>query len=56
MQFVFDERRAAQAAAQLLELRGGRMPYMKLIKLLYWADRESLIETGTPSRATSSSR
>ena len=48
MRFVFDERRAAQAAARLLDKHGGTMPYIKLIKLLYLADRESLIETGAP--------
>ena len=48
MRFVFDERRAAQAAARLLHGHGGLMPYIKLIKLLYLADRESLIETGVP--------
>lgn len=48
MKFVFDERKTAEAAAYLLRLRGGRMPYMKLIKLLYLADRESLVETGYP--------
>ena len=48
MRFVFDERRAAQAAARLLHKHGGTMPYIKLIKMLYLADRESLIETGEP--------
>ena len=48
MRFVFDERRAAQAAARLLDRHDRTMPYIKLIKLLYLADRESLIETGAP--------
>ena len=48
MEFFFDERKAAQAASVLLKLHGGRMPYIKLIKLLYLADRETLIERGTP--------
>ena len=48
MRFVFDERRAAQAAARLLDRNGGTMPFLKLVKLLYLADRESLIETGAP--------
>jgi uncharacterized phage-associated protein len=38
----FDEKKATQAAAFLLRLRGGRMAYLKLIKLLYLADREAL--------------
>ena len=48
MQFVFDERTAAQAAAHLLRRHGGPMPYVKLIKLLYLADRRAFIETGFP--------
>ncbi|RLT35059.1 MAG: DUF4065 domain-containing protein [Chloroflexi bacterium] len=48
MQFVFDERKTAQASAYLLSLQGGEMPYMKLIKLLYLADRQSLVESGYP--------
>ena len=48
MQFVFDERKAAESASVLLEWHGGTMPYIKLIKLLYLADRASLIETGSP--------
>ena len=31
----FNEVKATQAAARLLRNRGGRMSYMKLIKLLY---------------------
>lgn len=38
--FVFDERKATQAACYLLSLNGGRMNYMKMIKLLYLSDRE----------------
>ena len=48
MRFFFDERRAAQAAARLLHRHGGPMPCGTLIKLLYLADREALIETCTP--------
>jgi uncharacterized phage-associated protein len=44
----FDETKATQAAAFFLELRGGRMHYIKLIKLLYLADREALIRWGVP--------
>ena len=46
VEFIFDERKAAQAAAHLLRRHGSSMPYIKLIKLLYLADRQSLIETG----------
>ena len=48
MRFVFDEHRAAQAASILLDRAGGSMEYIKLIKLLYLADRAALIETGSP--------
>lgn len=40
--FIFDEGKAAEAASYLLSLNGGEMNYMKLIKLLYIADRTSL--------------
>ncbi|MDE2933694.1 MAG: Panacea domain-containing protein [Chloroflexota bacterium] len=48
MKFVFDERKAAQAAAHLLHRNGEPMPYIKLIKLLYLADRRAFVETGYP--------
>jgi uncharacterized phage-associated protein len=38
----FDRRKALAASSVLLERSHGRMPYAKLIKLLYAADRESL--------------
>jgi len=44
----FDERKATQIAATFLSLRGGRMPYIKLIKLLYLLDREALNRWGMP--------
>ena len=37
----FDERKTTAAAAYLLDKASGGMPYIKLIKLLYLADRES---------------
>ncbi len=48
MRFSFNERKAAQAAAFLLKRHGGRLNYMKLIKLLYLADRRALVERGLP--------
>ena len=48
IRFVFNERRAAQAAAHLIQLNGKPINYMVLIKLLYFADRKSLISTGRP--------
>jgi uncharacterized phage-associated protein len=44
----FNERRATEAAARLLKLRGGSMSYLKLIKLLYLLDREALLRWGRP--------
>ncbi|MBI1792410.1 MAG: SocA family protein [Acidobacteria bacterium] len=45
----FNETKATQAAAHLIKRRGqGFMSYMKLIKLLYFADREALIRWGSP--------
>lgn len=48
MRFVYNERKTAQAAIHLISLAGGSINYMVLIKLLYLADRHSLIETGVP--------
>jgi len=48
MKMRFNEAKATQAAARLLRNRGGRMSYMKLIKLLYLADREALARWGRP--------
>jgi len=39
---MFCERKVAQAAAYLLHKASGRMPHMKLMKLMYLADREAL--------------
>src|SRR3954454_8136310 len=44
----FNERRATEAAARFLKLRGGRMSYLNLIKLLYLLDREALLQWGRP--------
>ncbi|MGI8547365.1 MAG: Panacea domain-containing protein [Gemmatimonadaceae bacterium] len=48
MSWRYREDRATQAAARLLHLRGGTMSYMKLIKLLYIADRRALARFGRP--------
>lgn len=48
MRLPFNETKATQAAAHLLALRGGRMSYLKLIKLLYLADRTALLRWGRP--------
>lgn len=43
---MFSEERVAQMAAYLLQQSGGRMAYLKLIKLLYLADREYMSRFG----------
>jgi uncharacterized phage-associated protein len=48
MRFPFDEEKTTQAAAYLLKLNGGTLPYIVLIKLLYLADREMLAKHGRP--------
>ncbi len=48
MELRFDEGKTTQAAALFLKFRGGQMSYMKLIKLLYLADRTSLLRFGKP--------
>jgi len=45
---MFDERRVAQMAAYLLDRARTRMKYLKLMKLLYLADRESMKRHGHP--------
>lgn len=48
LRFAYDGQKAGELAAQLLQLAGGSMPLLKLLKLMYLADRVSLIETGFP--------
>jgi uncharacterized phage-associated protein len=48
MRLRFNEAKATQAACRLLQLRGGTMSYLKLIKLLYLVDREALLRWGRP--------
>jgi len=48
VRFVFDDRKAAQAAVYLLRRSGGTMKYVKLLKLMYLADRQAFVETGYP--------
>jgi hypothetical protein len=45
----FDERKATQVAARFLAAAPGqRLPCLKLIKLVYFADREALLRWGAP--------
>ena len=48
IRFPFNERKSLAAATHLLVEGGGRMPYMRLLKLLYLADRASFLEYGRP--------
>lgn len=45
---LFNEKRTAQAAAFFLHCAGGRLPLLKLVKLMYLAERESLRRYGEP--------
>jgi uncharacterized phage-associated protein len=48
MQNLFSEKKAAQAAAFFLHRASGRMPVLKLMKLLYLAERHSYELFGEP--------
>jgi uncharacterized phage-associated protein len=48
MPMTYREEKATQAAARLLKARGGKMSYLKLLKLLYFADRIALVKLGRP--------
>lgn len=48
MVYRYHQERATQTAAYLLKRRGGRMSYLKLLKLMYLADRRALLEQGRP--------
>lgn len=43
---MFSEEKVTHMASYLLIKRGGRMSYMKLLKLLYLAEREALVKWG----------
>lgn len=45
---MFNERKVAQMAAYLLNKGGNRYAHLKLMKLLYLADRESMDQFGFP--------
>ena len=45
---MFSEAVVAQMAAYLLKKRGGRMAYIKLLKLLYLAERKAVAKWGEP--------
>lgn len=47
-QFCFNEKKATQLAAAFIERSGGVLNYMKLIKLMYMADRAALVGWARP--------
>jgi uncharacterized phage-associated protein len=44
----FNERKATQVAARFLKAADGKLEYLSVIKLMYFADREALLRWGTP--------
>lgn len=48
MPLQFREERTTQAAARLIQREGGKINHMKLIKLLYIAERRALLRWGRP--------
>ena len=42
------EQKTTEAAALLIQLSGGRIRYIKLLKLLYYADREAFAQWERP--------
>jgi uncharacterized phage-associated protein len=48
MKFLYNPRKAAQAAAYLVRLGGGQMDLYALIKILYLSDRKALSQRGRP--------
>jgi uncharacterized phage-associated protein len=48
MRFAFNEEKAAEAASLLIMRHGGKINSGVLLKLLYLADREALMDTGQP--------
>jgi uncharacterized phage-associated protein len=46
--FVFNEQKTAQIAAWFLAQERGTMPHLKLMKLMYLAERESMEKHGFP--------
>lgn len=45
---IFNEKKATEAAARLLERSGGPVHIMNLVRLLYLADREAILRWGLP--------
>jgi len=48
MNFPVNDKKATDAVARLLEKSGGKAEYLRIIKLIYLADRDSIIRRGLP--------
>jgi hypothetical protein len=48
MNFPIDDTKATEAVARLLEKEGGSADYLRIVKLAYLADRDSIIRRGVP--------
>jgi uncharacterized phage-associated protein len=48
MNFPVNDRKTTDAVARLLEKSGGQADYLRVIKLAYLADRDSIIRRGVP--------
>ena len=48
MNFPADGKKTTQAVARLIEKSGGKADYLRIIKLIYLADRDSIIKRGVP--------
>lgn len=45
---MYSERKAAQMATWFIRQAGGRLSHLKLMKLMYLADRQAMADTGYP--------
>jgi hypothetical protein len=48
MNFPVNKKKATQAAARIIEKSGGPIDYLRLMKLVYLSDRESILRRGIP--------
>jgi uncharacterized phage-associated protein len=48
MNFPVDGRKSTDAVARLIEKSGSKVDYLRICKLIYLADRKSIVERGVP--------
>lgn len=48
MNFPVNDKKATEAVARLLDKSGGEADYLRVVKLVYLADRDSIIRRGVP--------